>query len=333
MALRANLLDDSTYGLGYNVRNGGSVATGNAMAIYRLEAMIVSRGHGRSAVDVSAYCCGKDFVDKRTGKTHRYSDKEGVLKTMVLAPLGAPDWVNDPETLWNVVEAGEKRKDAQTARHFLLTLPRELSHEQHVQLVVEWTQRELVDKGMVAQVTFHDLGDGNPHSDVLCTMRKMVDGKFEATKSREWNKKDLLRHWRKSWCDAENAALEKAGCPERVDHRSLIDRGIDRVPEPKLGTAATAMRARGLFPWRWKLIRSLRMENLTKPWKMAIQKFGEIREKGMGSSWWERSLESASRTRDAVRDTVLDSWHRFTNSPHQDMDKSPSRDHGPDMSR
>ncbi len=47
---------------------------------------------------------------------------------------------------------------------------------------------------------------------------------------------------RQSWADAVNAALEKAGRDERVDHRSLKDRGMDALPQPKIGVAATAMK-------------------------------------------------------------------------------------------
>ena len=36
------------------------------------------------------------------------------------------------------------------------------------------------------------------------------------------------------------AALEKAGCKERVDHRTLKEQGIEREPAPKISVAASA---------------------------------------------------------------------------------------------
>ena len=76
-------------------------------------------------------------------------------------------------------------------------------------------------------------------------------------KPREWNDKALLVHQRESWANDVNAALEKAGRSERVDHRSLKDRNIDRIPEPKIGKEAMGMKKRGVVedPERCKLVR------------------------------------------------------------------------------
>ena len=87
-----------------------------------------------------------------------------------------------------------------------------------------------------------------------------------------------------------NTALEKAGRPERVDHRSLEDRGIDRIPEPKIGVEATAMNRRGEDPERFKLWRWVKNLNEIMPWKRAIERDGEVHQHGMGKTWWERSL-------------------------------------------
>src|SRR5580704_7804749 len=101
-----------------------------------------------------------------------------------------------------------------------------------------WVHSELVSKGMVSEVSLHSPKSGkNPHCHIQCTMRKIDGDHFSAKKPREWNDTGLLVHQRESWGKAVNAALEKAGRPERVDHRSLADRGIDRIPEPKLGKA------------------------------------------------------------------------------------------------
>ena len=36
--------------------------------------------------------------------------------------------------------------------------------------------------------------------------------------------------WRKAWADISNAYLERAGSPERIDHRSNAERGIGEIP-------------------------------------------------------------------------------------------------------
>ncbi len=45
-----------------------------------------------------------------------------------------------------------------------------------------------------------------------------------------WNDKGNALLWRKAWADISNAYLERAGHPERIDHRSNAERGIDELP-------------------------------------------------------------------------------------------------------
>src|SRR5579871_4922168 len=121
------------------------------MAIYRLEAKIVTRGSGHSAVAAAAYRTGSKIRDERTEKIHDYSSRtKGFVQSVILRPENAPDWTAKTGSLWNEVERSEKRKDAQLAREFILAVPRELDDKQQFELAVGWAQRELVSKGMVA---------------------------------------------------------------------------------------------------------------------------------------------------------------------------------------
>jgi len=43
-----------------------------------------------------------------------------------LLPEGAPEHLSDRATLWNAVEAGEARQDAQLAREIEFAIPREM---------------------------------------------------------------------------------------------------------------------------------------------------------------------------------------------------------------
>jgi hypothetical protein len=143
------------------------------MAIYRCEARIITRGKGHSAVAAAAYRTGTKIQDERAGITHNYSSRQkGVVESVILRPEKSPEWTADTATLWNEVERSEKRKDARLAREFILTLPRELSPKEQIQLSVEWAQSNLVSKGMVVEVSLHNpKGGNNPHAHVLCTMR------------------------------------------------------------------------------------------------------------------------------------------------------------------
>jgi ATP-dependent exoDNAse (exonuclease V) alpha subunit len=296
------------------------------MAIFRLEAKVFSREkRGRSVIAAAAYRAGTKLKDEIRDKIFDYARRtKGVIHSDILAPEGAPGWVHDSGQLWNKVEAGEKRKDAQLAREFILAVPKELSADAQFQTAVDWAKKELVTSGMVAEVSLHhDKAGKNPHVHILCTMRKLDGDSFDAKKFRAWNDKAMLLHWRKSWCDAENAALERAGRPERVDHRSLKDRGIDRQPEPKIGVAATAMQRKGVQeePERFKVVQDVRMMNEMRPLMKAILKNGEVTQIGMGATWWEKSITFMSRIREQAAKVVKNSWHRFLDHPRDGKDE------------
>ena len=52
--------------------------------------------------------------------------------------------------------------------------------------------------------------------------------------------------WRKAWADISNAYLERAGSPERIDHRSNAERGIDEIPTIHMGVAVCQMEKKGI---------------------------------------------------------------------------------------
>jgi len=176
--------------------------------------------------------------DERTGLVHDYTRKAGVVETMMLLPEGAPAWASDPAQLWNRVEAGEKRKDAQTAREINIALPVELDAEQRKALVVEYCRDQFTSQGMVADVSFHDADQNNPHVHIMLTMRRF-DGDGFGPKAREWNEKQTLEQWRGQWAEHTNRALEQAGQEARIDHRTLEAQAVNAVIE---GDDARAIR-------------------------------------------------------------------------------------------
>jgi ATP-dependent exoDNAse (exonuclease V) alpha subunit len=303
------------------------------MAIFRLEAKIISReGRGRSVIAAAAYRAGTKLKDEARDKTFDYTRRgKSVIRSTILAPEGAPEWVFDSVKLWNTVEAGEKRVDAQLAREFVLALPRELSRDAQFELAKKWAQDELVAAGMVVELSHHSSRDGkNPHVHILCTLRKLDGDKFSAKKSREWNDKALLIGQRESWAAAANAALEAAGSDERIDHRSLADQGIDRIPEPKLGAKACALKRTGrlLDPERFQRWREVKMLNDLKPFIDSIRRFGEIRMHGMGETWWERSMHMVTKAKERTAEAVKASWQKLLDSPTGKEGKD-----GPDITR
>lgn len=223
------------------------------MAIYRLEAKIISRGKGQSVVAAAAYRANEPLYSERDRETKFPKTTSQVLMTEIIAPEGAPqEIVGSRADLWNAVSLHEKRSDSMLARELLLSLPRELNFAEQVALVCGFV-KELTDLGMVADIAFHTgtARDGmeNDHAHVLTTIRGLSAEGWDHYKSggkdQPWEKKAMLRQWRESWERHVNDALEKAGSDERVDHRSLKDRGIDRSPEPKLGPKVVQLEKQG----------------------------------------------------------------------------------------
>jgi hypothetical protein len=222
------------------------------MAIYHLRAKILSRSKGQSTVagaayrsggqtatHAAAYRSGEKLRDERTGRTFDYGRKQGIVHTEILAPQNAQNWVYSREALWNRVEVAEKRKDAQVAREIEISLPRELSPEQRVQLVRAFVKQHFVERGMVADIAIHcpKASDGKeqPHAHIMLTLRPLKpDGSGFGNKERAWNEHALLEHWREQWATAVNQALADANSGERIDHRTLKAQGIPRAPLPHM---------------------------------------------------------------------------------------------------
>ena len=219
------------------------------MAIYHFSAKVIGRASGSSAVASAAYRSASRLADERLGRDHDFTNKPGVVHSEIMLPDGAPEHLSDRETLWNAVEAGEVRKDAQLAREVEFAIPRELSQEQGITLARAFVQREFVDRGMIADLNVHwDRGaDGmaKPHAHVMLTMREVGEEGFGA-KVRDWNRTEVLNGWREAWAGHVNARLAELDIEARVDHRSFAAQGIDLEPQHKIGAAAARMAGGGL---------------------------------------------------------------------------------------
>ena len=88
------------------------------MAIYHLEAKVISRGIGRSAVAAAAYMSYSQIFNDYDGVQHDYTRKHGLVYDQVILPPQAPPGWQDRSVLWNAVEETEKSKDSRLAREF-----------------------------------------------------------------------------------------------------------------------------------------------------------------------------------------------------------------------
>ena len=234
------------------------------MAIFHFSAKVIGRSSGRSAVAAAAYRAGERLHDERIDRTHDFTNKAGVLHSEVMLPKGAPEAFADRATLWNAVEAAEKRKDAQLAREVEFALPRELSRKDNIKLAGEFVKAEFVEKGMIADLNVHwDIGEdgkAKPHAHVMLTMRAVTKDGF-GPKVRDWNKTALIEQWRERWANHVNRALAERDIDARIDHRSLEAQGIALEPQDKIGPAASRLGGRGLEAERIEEHRAIAQRN------------------------------------------------------------------------
>ena len=157
------------------------------MAIYHLEAKVVSRGAGRSAVAASAYLSCSHLYNDYDGIQHDYTKKQGLVWQQVFLPEYAPQEWQDREKLWNAVEEVETAKDSRLAREFVVALPIELSREQQIELLQDFIREQFVADGMCADAAIHDTDGHNPHAHILLTVRPLDEqGKWQYKTEKEY---------------------------------------------------------------------------------------------------------------------------------------------------
>jgi Ti-type conjugative transfer relaxase TraA len=240
------------------------------VAVPHFSVSIVARGSGRSAVLSAAYrhCAKMDF--EREARTIDYTRKQGLLHEAFVVPADAPEWLRSmladrsvagaSEAFWNMVEAFEKRTDAQLAKDVTIALPVELSAEQNIALVQDFVAHHITARGMVADWVYHD-APGNPHIHLMTTLRPLTEDGFGAKKIavaghdgkplRNDAGKIVYELWaggadefnafRDGWFACQNRHLAMAGLDIRVDGRSFESQGIALEPTIHIGVGANAI--------------------------------------------------------------------------------------------
>ena len=172
----------------------------------------------------------------------------------------------DRSQVWNMAEKSENRKDARTAREWVIALPDELDEEQRKELAKEFAQ-SLVDRyGVIADLAIHapsqNGSDKNHHAHILLTTRKAeldpeqdlvlkdkADIELSNTKRKTLGmgtSQEEIKQIRATWANLANHALEYAGYRERIDHRSYADQGNQLQATIHEGSKVTQMRRKGI---------------------------------------------------------------------------------------
>ena len=234
------------------------------MDFFHWTTKIVSRNKGKSAVAASAYISGTRMENTWDGVTHDYTRKKHIIYTEVMLPPNAPQEYADRNLLWNSVEWNETKANAQLARSIELALPAELNHEQNIALVRKLVQELFVDKGMCADVAFHDKDDGNPHAHILLTMRPLTpDGK--------WGDKSRLEY--------------------------ILDADGNRIPAKQKGLGAMKIRVCSASLWYTKGRTPVPWRSAASPRKLAKRTGRSVSRTSCSVSWkhdWPGSMHGRS---------------------------------------
>ena len=95
--------------------------------------------------------------------------------------------------------------------------------------------------------------------------QRIPDGKGGWKSHREdttdWNQRGNAEKWRAAWAAYTNRALEAAGRPERIDHRSYKRQDVDKIPIVHMGPAASQMERKGIVTEKGNINREIAADN------------------------------------------------------------------------
>ena len=224
------------------------------MAIFHFTVKIVGRSKGKSIIAASAYLNGDVMKNEETGKVSYYNSKKEVVYTsLMMCENAPPEWMNVPDEnikrfqksiryqraedkeaalekfkivfrkqrLWNEVLKVEKGANAQFGRSFEFSLPKEWSRMEQIEYATDFIQRNFVAKGMCADWSIHDKGDGNPHVHLLVTMRPFK-------KNHTWGNKEI-KDWAFVRDEAGNIVIDETHPNWWQDKKTPERHGI-RIP-------------------------------------------------------------------------------------------------------
>lgn len=223
------------------------------MAIYHLTMKPMARSSGRSVIGSIAYRSAEKLTNIRDGVTHDYRHRDGVESATLVLP---GDRQESRAEFWNRVEAHHKRGDAVPGREVQVALPAELDPDQRRALAVRYGQDLSERYGVAVDVAVHrPHGEGderNHHAHIVMSACRVEPDGTLGRKVAELDPIHCKRHGlptpadfeRARWEELTNTSLEQAQRPERIDHRSRAEQGLEGPAQEKMGPAVTAIERR-----------------------------------------------------------------------------------------
>ncbi|HBW25268.1 MAG TPA: hypothetical protein DER04_05025, partial [Holosporales bacterium] len=202
------------------------------MAIQFARCEYVSRSSGGNACRKASYNQREQIRCERTGELFSFQERGGNVHHEILIPLGAHEKFKNSTTLWNEVEACERRINSQLAKEFVIALPdnKKVTLEDRIELTRRFGQI-FIERGVAVQVDVHSPHERerNWHAHLLVTTRRFSeDGLIFGEKARDLDpvvRKGLVVEsnlWGEIWRDLQNAYFEEKGYDIRVDPIGII---------------------------------------------------------------------------------------------------------------
>ena len=127
--------------------------------------------------------------------------------------------------------------------------------------------------------------------------------------SERWNSDEQLLIWRKAWADVVNKEMESWRLPERIDHRSHAERGLEEQPTVHEGVAAKAMEDKGLIADRCELNRQIKADNALR--RELKEKIRKLKQTVMDS------IPAIAEMLETLRDKVIMLQYQFMHNNRQ----------------
>lgn len=226
--------------------NGGLIV---AIGFARLE--YVKRANGKVSCAKAAYNSrskmhfeGNEFMPS---KTYDWSSKEKPIHHEVILPSWVDEKFKDMETLWNLVEQTEVRKNSVVAMEIVLALPDDevISLQDKISMSKSFIDQHLTKKGYAVQFDIHqpdknstfskDTGEleeknHNWHAHLLVTTRRFSESGIDFEKNKPREDLTVIRggkvisgpKWGELWTHHQNEYFEERGIDLRVTPNGIV---------------------------------------------------------------------------------------------------------------
>jgi hypothetical protein len=225
------------------------------MALYRFHLRHQSRVDKASAGGYAKYLGAEQSVSQE-GYHGYLTRSQSARDDLIHAEHGnMPQWAtHDPQHFWAQADA-KVAKGRAVYSEMIATLPRELSHEQNVEIARDFVKAHLGDRYPYTWAMHEPNAsdsERHPHVHIMFNTRRVDDGidrgpeqffKYHKVDRPErsgapndyqqWAWKKTLYELRESWATHTNEALQRAGIAARVSHQPRDYEGMER-PVPYL---------------------------------------------------------------------------------------------------